>query len=93
MRTYTGRPHDVRQAGSNENVQAEKLQSSNGEGLGSGQEVGRLAMSVTSFELFEALSLAVGERRTMSLSVLGGRNRGVRGEDLAHGRESSVRGE
>ena len=49
-------------------------------------------MSVTSFELFEALSLAVGERRTMSLSVLGGRIRGVRGEDFTHGRESSVRG-
>ena len=49
-------------------------------------------MSVTSFELFEALIIAVGERRAMSLSVLGGRNRRVRGEDLAHGRESSIRG-
>ena len=67
-------------------------------GLGSfvegAEQVGvRLAMSVTSFELFEALIIAVGERRAMSLSVLGGRNRRVRGdEDLAHGRESSIRG-
>ena len=69
-----------------ETGEAKKLQS----GYGRGLEI--LAVSVTSFELFEALSFAVGERRAMSLSVFGGRNRRVRGEDLAHGRESSVRG-
>ena len=69
-----------------ETGEAEKLQSGYGKGHG------MLAISVTFFELFEALIVAVGERRTMSLSVLGGRSRRVRGEDLAHGRESSVRG-
>ena len=51
-----------------------------------------LAISVSSFELFEAPSVAAGEGITNSFSVCGQRSRRVRGEDLAHGRESSVRG-